>query len=237
MNLILLFEEDFVEAGTRVRLTGRRLRHVQEIHRAQVGDALCVGVAGGQIGSGCITSLDEESMELEVALQVDPPAPLPLRLILALPRPLVIKRALIAATSMGVKDIVLLNANRVEKSFWSSKVLAEEKLHEAMVLGLEQARDTLLPRLLLRRRFKPFVEDELPAFSAGSRRLIAHPGAPAACPRDLAEPATLIIGPEGGFIPYEVEMLEAAGFDPVHMGERILRVETAIAALIARLYA
>ena len=50
MNLILLFQDDFID-NTIVRLQGRRLKHVLEVHRASVGDELCVGVLNGRIGS------------------------------------------------------------------------------------------------------------------------------------------------------------------------------------------
>jgi RsmE family RNA methyltransferase len=84
--------------------------------------------------------------------------------------------------------------------------------------------------------FKPFVEDELPALCAGSACLVAHPAANAAPPRDPAGPITLAIGPEGGFIPYEIDKLRELGFSPFALGERILRVETAVTAILAKLF-
>jgi 16S rRNA (uracil1498-N3)-methyltransferase len=111
-----------------------------------------------------------------------------------------------------------------------------ESLREQLVLGLEQGRDTRLPELLLRPRFRPIVEDELPGMSAGTQALVAHPEAGRPCPRRVAGPVTLAVGPEGGFIPYEIERLEAAGFSAVRLGERILRVESAIPALLGRLF-
>jgi RsmE family RNA methyltransferase len=172
---------------------------------------------------------------LEVAFDQPPPPPAPLHLLLALPRPKVLRRVLQCAAAMGVKTIVLVNTWRVERSYWQSPALAPAALCEQLLLGLEQGGDTMLPALELRRRFKPFVEDELPARLRGRRALVAHPGATAPCPRALAEPATVAIGPEGGFIAYELEALQALGFTPVSLGPRALRVEHAVPALLGRL--
>lgn len=235
MNLILLFNEDFI-GDNRVRLVGRRLRHVLEVHRAATGDVLRVGRIGGMIGNGQVLRLDGDALEMEVGFAEPPPAPLPVTLLLALPRPKVLKRTLLAAASMGVKSIVLMNSFRVEKSFWKSPSVVGEKLREPLLLGLEQARDTVLPEILLRPLFKPFVEDELPGLSAGSTCLVAHPATTLKAPRNLARPVTLAIGPEGGFINYEIDKLTEAGFLPFSLGERILRVETAVTAILARLF-
>lgn len=234
MNLILLFDEDFVAEGA-VRLAGRRLQHVTNVHRAAVGDELVVGVAGGRMGRGVVTRLDGEALELRVTLDRDPPPPLPLTLVLALPRPKVLNRVIAGATSLGVRRIYLVNAWRVEKSYWKSPRLSEENLLLQRVLGLEQARDTVLPTIELRRFFRPFVEEELPAIAEGSLKLVAHPGAKSTATA-VSERTTLAIGPEGGFIADEVASLERIGFVPVTLGERVLRVETAVAALIGRLY-
>ncbi|HEX6097633.1 MAG TPA: 16S rRNA (uracil(1498)-N(3))-methyltransferase [Thermoanaerobaculia bacterium] len=234
MNLILLFEDDFVAPDV-AQLRGRRLEHVTGVHRAAVGASLGVGVAGGRIGTGVVTRLDEV-LELQVTLDREPPPPLPLTLVLALPRPKVLNRVIASATSLGVKRILLVNAWRVEKSYWKSPRLSEENLLLQSVLGLEQAKDTVLPSITLHRLFRPFVEDELPSIAGDSLALVAHPVAAAPCPRAVTTPVTLAIGPEGGFIAQEVESLQRLGFAPVSLGDRILRVETAVAALIARLF-
>jgi len=235
VNLILLFDDDFISAA-RVRLTGRRLQHVRDVHRATVGESLAVGIANSRIGRGTITHLDADALEMDVALDRDPPDPLPLTLILALPRPKVLNRVLAGAASLGIKRILLVNAWRVEKSYWGSPRLAPENLRTQSILGLEQARDTVLPTIETRRLFRPFVEDELPSVALGTRALVAHPHASEECPRNLREPVTLVIGPEGGFIDAEIASLERIGFTPVSIGERILRVETAVPFLASRLH-
>lgn len=235
MNLILLFPEDFTTAST-VRLTGRRLQYVQEVHRASVGEDLTVGVAGGRIGRGSVTSISPEALEMNVTLDCDPPAKLPLTLLLALPRPKVLNRLFVAISSMGVERLILLNCWRVEKTYWSTPRLEEANIRHQLILGLEQARDTVMPQVEIRRRFVPFVEDELPSLVRESTPLVAHPPAERECPRAVASRVTLAIGPEGGFIENEINMLKARGFIPVHLGSRPLRVEHAVPALVGRLF-
>lgn len=218
-----------------MRLTGRRLKHVLEVHRASVADELSVGVLGGRIGTGTVTLLTQSVLEMEVRLERQPPAKLPLTLILALPRPKVLRRVLRSASSMGVRRIILINSHRVEKSYWQTPFLHEPAIREQLILGLEQSKDTVLPEVVLRPLFKPFVEDELPGIIEGTLPLVAHPNAAEPCPRGLKSAATLAIGPEGGFIPYEIDKLVSCGFMPVSMGERILSVETAVPALISKL--
>ncbi len=235
MNLILLFPDDFVDEQ-RVRLTGRRFEHVTHVHRAKVGDRLTVGVADGHVGKGEVTRLEDQALEMRIILDAPPPPPLPLTLVLALPRPKVLNRVIAGATSLGVKRIYLINAWRVEKSYWKSPRLSEENLLAQRVLGLEQARDTAMPVIETRRLFRPFVEDELPSIAVGSSALVAHPGSALDCPRHGERSVTLAIGPEGGFIEQEVASLQRVGFVPVALGPRILRVETAVAALIGRMF-
>ena len=236
MNLILLNQDDFIGNTGVVCLQGRRLKHVLEVHRASVGDELCVGVLNGRIGIGKVVNLSQSVLEMEVRLERLPPAPLPITLILALPRPKVLRRVLRSISAMGVKRIILLNCSRVEKSYWQSPFLSAETVKQQLVLGLEQARDTVLPEVSLRPLFKPFIEDELPALIVGTYPLVAHPISSIPCPRVVDRSVTLAIGPEGGFLPYEIEKLVAAGFTVVHAGERILSVETAVPVLISRLF-
>lgn len=235
MNLLLLEDSDFI-AANRVLLSGRRLKHLNEVHRAEAGDSLRVGHLNGLMGSGQLLRMDAEQAELSVQLDQAPPSKLPITLLLALPRPKMLRRVLQTISSMGVPRVILLNSYRVEKSFWQTPFLEPAAIREHLILGLEQARDTVLPEVIIEKRFKPFVEDRLPGIATGTLGLVGHPGDYPACPRAVEQPITLAIGPEGGWIPYEVEKLQEAGLQPVQLGPRILRVETAVAALLARVF-
>lgn len=235
MNLLLLEEADFI-AADRVVLRDRRLKHMQEVHRSEVGDSLRVGRVDGLLGSAQVLRLEAREAELSVSFEHAAPDKLPLTLILALPRPKMLRRVFQTVATMGVPKVILINSYRVEKSFWQTPFLEPAAIREQLILGLEQARDSVLPEIVIEKRFKPFVEDRLPAIANGTLGLVGHPGDFPACPRAVEQPVTLAIGPEGGWIPYEVDLLRASGLNPVQLGTRILRVETAVTALLARLF-
>jgi RsmE family RNA methyltransferase len=233
MNLLLLNAAEVDEHGC-ARLGGRRLTHAREVLKAQVGERLRVGVLGGLVGTAEILSLEEEELCLQVELHSPPPPRANVSIILAVPRPKALKRIIPAVASLGVEKLVLLNAARVEKSYFDSKVLAPSFVDELMRLGLEQACDTIAPQLEIRQHQREFLEHELDRWApAEALRLLPHPRAnerlgpvPSSCPVVLA------IGPDGGWIPQEVELFARCGFTPVSMGERVLRSEVAICAAL-----
>jgi len=239
MNLVMLFEDDFVAPG-RALLCDHRLTHIKQVHRAREGDELRVGLLHGAIGSAVIERMTEREVTLALVLNQAPPAPLPVTLILALPRPKMLRRCLGMVAEMGVKQLYLINSVRVEKSYWQTPWLQPEKSRDSLLSGLEQARDTLLPEVHLRRRFKPFVEDELPGLITPGQGLLAHPRAPGIDELRLQLPITapslLCMGPEGGFIPYEVKKMVSAGCRAFSLGARIYRVETALPLLLGKLF-
>jgi len=237
MNLVLLSPGE-LDGGV-ATLEGRRARHIREVHRVVPGDTLLVGVVGGLMGSGTVEAIDEASVRLRVALDRAPPPPPGIDLLLALPRPKTLRKVLAAATAMGVKRIVLVNAARVERSYFDSPLLAPESLREELILGLEQARDTALPEVVVRDRFRPFVEDEAPLLWGAAERFVAHPlvadvlAIRSASPDRM--PCVVAVGPEGGWVPFELDLLVRQGFTPFTLGPRILRVETAVPVVLGQL--
>ncbi len=234
MNLIVLNSEDIING--QAEINGKKLEHILSFIKPLPGDTLKIGILNGLTGEGTVSEISDSKLALTLNMHEDPPPPLPLKLILAMPRPKVLNRVLQHATAMGIKEIYIIKTWRVEKSYWESPMLEEANLYNQMITGLEQGKDTILPSIQIRKRFKPFVEDELPSIIKGGLALAAHPSAEISCPREMKTGVTLAIGPEGGFIPYEITALMNIGFKPVSLGERILRVETALPFLIGRLF-
>nr|WP_239547717.1 16S rRNA (uracil(1498)-N(3))-methyltransferase [Spongiibacter marinus] len=232
--MLLLQPSDFTGADT-VQISDTRAQHIRKVLRAELGQQLRCGVLNGQIGSAEIIGLGG-TIELRVNLNTPAPAKLPLTLLLALPRPKAARRIIRSATELGVEKIVLLNSYRVDKSYWQSPLVDDAHLHAAMLEGLEQCGDTQLPSIERATRFKPFVEDVLPALLQHRQGLLAHPYHSQGVPAASNQPRLLAIGPEGGFIPYEVEKLLAAGMQGFSLGPRILKVETAVPSIIGRLF-
>ena len=232
MNLVSLEESDFLGVDE-VVINGRRHQHVLQVHRAQVGQKLRVGLIGKNLGWGEVTELTTNQVRLRVELKEPPPQAAPVRLVLALPRPKNLARILQTVTTLGIKKIALINSWKVDKSFWSSEWLSPTSMRKACVLGLEQAIDTVLPEIDLFPAFKPFVEDSVREWASGTECYVADPWVKDEHKVSRQEVVTLAIGPEGGFVPYEFEKFKEQGFLPLRLGHRVLKVEAAIVALTA----
>jgi len=235
MNLIVLKKNDFID-NENVILRERRFNHLKRVNRVKKNQKLSCGLLNGKIGKGKITTISDNFLGMRVSLESDPPVPLPLTLILSLPRPKMLKRIIENITSLGVKKIYLINSWRVEKSYWQTPLLNKENLEKSMILGLEQSCDTMLPEIYQRRFFTRFVKEELPLIAKDSMCITAHPKALKKCPSSVKNRTTLVIGPEGGLIDKEIATLENIGFSSFHIGQRILKVETAVTYLLARLF-
>lgn len=238
MNLLLLPEQTDI---TRPILIDniRQINHLHQVLKVKVGDKIKIGITQGQRYLAKIVELNQNSAQLEVILESDflasPPQKLPVTLVLALPRPKVLRRMVQDATAMGVQKIVLLHSYHVDKSYWASPIL--QQLDEAMTLGLEQAQDTIFPQLISEKRFKPFVEDRLSTWiNENCPAYVAHPYAQASLPSNIQHGCILIVGCERGFIDYEINLLVENGCQIYQFGSRILRTENSVPYCLGRLF-
>ncbi|MFM7652257.1 MAG: 16S rRNA (uracil(1498)-N(3))-methyltransferase [Vulcanococcus sp.] len=233
MNIILLRGDDWVD-GDCVVLRDHRAVHLREVLKPELGDGVRVGLLAGLCGEGVIEAIDPDGVRLRVQLADPPPPRHRFDIVLSLPRPKMLRRILRTAAEFGVENLHLINSARVEKSYWQSPLLRPEKLEAALLAGLERSRDTLAPRVHLHQRFRPFVEDVLPALCAGRPCWIADVGGTTALTDVPPVPAVVMIGPEGGFVPFELALAEQVIARRVHLGSRILSVDTALPAVLAQ---
>lgn len=231
MNLLLL-EPGAVNDGRAV-LRGHQARHVLTVLRAAPGDTLRIGLRDGPRGTARVQRLGEDEVELACTLEDRLPPRPPVDLLLALPRPKVLKRLWAQLAALGVDRIMLTNAARVERNYFDTHVLDPDFYTPLLIEGLQQAQDTRLPRVTIHRQFKPLVEDELDGLSDAPRRLLADPSGadPTAGPPE--ERILLAVGPEGGWVDFERTLLGRHRFQFFSLGPRTLRTDTACIALLS----
>ena len=222
----------------------QQITHIKEVLKSKVGDSLSIGEIGGNIGKATIAQINENEVLLsDIRLDKKPPAKLDLTVVLALPRPKVLRRLIMDMTSLGVNKLIIVNSYRTQKSYWQSPLL--NRIDEFVFEGLQQAIDTVPLVVELKKRFKPFVEDEFPDLLLDNKgvkeegnAVIAHPYATQSWKSYLdantkeSMPKVLCIGAEGGWLNYEVDLLCKHGCISVSLGERILRTETVVNVLL-----
>ncbi|MEJ2032301.1 MAG: 16S rRNA (uracil(1498)-N(3))-methyltransferase [Deltaproteobacteria bacterium] len=240
MNLILVDPEELRPDGNVIFHRDRRCRHLNQVLGSRPGDRVRIGLVNGPLGTGRLLAISSEEAVLATVWQPSPPSLPTIDLILALPRPIMLRRILAQSAAQGVGRIFLINANRVEKSFFQASLLQKGTLTEHLRHGLEQAVDTRLPEISVHPRFRPFAEDLLPTLTGDyAHLLLAHPGVderlPTVAPPPLTGRVLLALGPEGGWVDFEIGKFRDQGLRPFTMGHRILRLETATVALLAQL--
>lgn len=234
MNIVLLDERQ-TQADVWKITSKRQLEHLRTHIDVKVGDTLKVGILQGKRYLTKIVDISETAIHVQAIQEEAIPEKLAVTLIVALPRPKVLRRLMADSVTLGVEKIILLHSYRVDKSYWQTPFL--QQLDHFVALGLEQAGDTIPPKIELYKRFKPFVEDILPTLiTEECPAYVAHPYAENKMPSPISQSCTVVIGPEGGFIPYEIDLLIKNGCQAVSLGNRIIRTETVIPYVLGRLF-
>jgi 16S rRNA (uracil1498-N3)-methyltransferase len=236
VNLIILERGEASDDGD-VTLLDARAAHLLDVLKVAPGDTVHLGVLDGPRGVGAVQSIANETVELRCEFEARVPPRPRVDLLLALPRPKVMRRLWAQIAALGVGQIILTKAERVEQYYFDTHVVAPECYRPLLVEGLQQARDTRLPNVSIHKRFKVLIEDELDALFGSGLRLVADPAASRSASTLVRESADerllLAVGPEGGWNDFEIHLLEAHGFQSVGMGPRTLRTDTACIALLA----
>ncbi len=209
----------------------RRVRHVLEVLRCGVGDTFDAGLLNGPRGKATIGSIDEESIRLEFSWANEPPALDPIALIVGLPRPQTARKILEEATTFGVETMHFVGSSRGEASYARSKLWTTDEWRGHLIDGAAQAFSTRLPEVTVGQSLSDAVDD-LPS-AACCLALDNYEASQSLASLAVHAPVALALGPERGWSAQERDLLRAAGFSMVHIGERVLRLETACVAAVA----
>jgi 16S rRNA (uracil1498-N3)-methyltransferase len=210
---------------------GDAYRHLFRARRLAVGDRLRVVDGGGRarwghvirVGrSAGIVALGEPAADNEPRLRVE--------LLVPTLRPERAAWLVEKATELGAVAVRFLNTERAPRSFGGGTV---ERLRRVAGAAVEQCHRSRCPDLSGPHPFADVVNPG-PLCDPAARRWLLDPAAPdleRSPPPPAAHPTeSLLVGPEGGWAPAELEALEAAGWHRTALGPRILRVETAALA-------
>jgi len=236
VNLVLIDASELDDSGV-VRLEGDRATHLTRVLRVVPGQQIRVGLVDGHAGLGTVIEPGPHAVTLRCVF-TEEAVPIPaVDLLLALPRPKVLRRLWAQIAALGVRRVLLTNAERVERNYFDTHLLTPDIYRPLLLEGLQQARDTHVPLVSIHRQFRVLVEDVLDHEVGDALRLVADPaGASSVAAAINAAPTQrvlLAVGPEGGWNAFELDLLAAHRFRSVSMGARTLRVDTACVALLA----
>lgn len=234
MNLIL-FDASDIRADATVTATGVQAQHLVRVLTVTPGQQVRVGVVDGPMGIGTVTSIGDGHVTMTCAFEPSAPERPRVDLLLALPRPKVMRRLWAQLSALGVGQVILTNAEKVERDYFDTHLLRPEGYRPLLLEGLQQARDTRVPVVSVHKQFRKLIESDLNALFPAGHRLVAHPGGETSISAVLGETpgrVLLAVGPEGGWNDFELSLLHAHQFTPVTMGPRSLTTTTACIALL-----
>lgn len=242
MNLLLLEAAELADDGS-VTLRDRRAEHLLRVLAVEPGRTLRCGLVDGPTGAAEVLAAGSDRVRLRCRFDDSTePAPPCDQLLLAVPRPKVLRRAVEDATALGFARIALIRTWKVDRSHLESRLVKDEgALRPHLLAGLEQGGHTRLPRVERFSAFRPFVEDRLTDWLGATTdaAFLAHPRSQqdlAHLPGPAPEQAfTLALGPERGFTEFELDQLQQRGLRPVRSGTATLRVHGALHLLSGQL--
>lgn len=233
MNLILFTAAEVTGPLPRSDV---RARHLLSVLRRSPGDTFDVGLVNGPRGKGRIETIGPETIELSFAWD-NPPGPLPpLILIVGLPRPQTARDLLRDGTTLGATAIHFVTTARSDPNYAASSLWSSGEWRRHCLLGAEQAFDTRIPAVT----WTNSLESVAGALPHGAVRIaLDHYEATTSLGTcefspGLADfPVAIAFGPERGWSDADRSILRRFGFVLAHLGQRVLRVETAVVAGIS----
>ncbi len=237
MNIIL-----FENIPKYLPRTDERAVHIRKILKLKAGDVFKAGILDGPVGEVRIVTADDAGYTLEWR-ETGPPIGLyPLTVITGFVRPISAKRILREAASLGVGRLIFTVTDTGERSYLEANLWKTGEYRQYLVNGLQTAGATVLPKVRLCRGVKEALQEALlapPGIPVGGlagesavRLLLDNiSGKSSLSDKDLKDRGVVLaVGSERGWSDREREIFLEAGFEPMRIGSRVLRTETACTA-------
>jgi 16S rRNA (uracil1498-N3)-methyltransferase len=227
---------------TTASLTGDQAMHLARVLRAESGQIYDI-VSNGFLHRAEITSVTESRVDFALHEELSSDAALPLHLLLAVFKFDHMEWAIEKATELGIARITPILARRTEKHLAQSSARRVERWRRIALEASKQSRRTDIPEIADPIALKQALEQEksptrillseteqTTTLASAMERKEAASGSSDAAPSITH---SIAIGPEGGWTPEEMSLFSQHAWQPVTLGPRILRAETAAIAAIA----
>jgi 16S rRNA (uracil1498-N3)-methyltransferase len=229
VNLIL-FEPSELERP--LPRKDRRAIHIIEVLRRKPGDTFDVGLLNGPRGKATLDAVSTDTVALTFAWSASRPELIPTTLLVGLPRPQTARDILRDATTLGVTAIHFVRTERTERSYSQSTLWSSGEWRRHLITGAEQAFDTRIPEVTHTRN----LLDAVATLGSGARVALDNYEAAIRLGDFSVTPGNdhvLAIGGERGWSSADREILRGNKFAFAHLGERVLRTETATVAALS----
>lgn len=237
MSISRIFQASSLVVGDSIQLDESASHHLARVLRANVGDALILFNGQGGEYVAYITEITKKNVTAQIQefVAVDRESPLELCLAQGISRGEKMDYTIQKAVELGAKKIIpLLTERCTVKLDQERREKRWQHWHAIMISACEQSGRTHVPELSKPLSLDAWLEEARTGVS-----FVLAPGAETKL-KTITLPsrqATLLIGPEGGLSEAEIQQACAKGFQPLSLGPRVLRTETAAVAALAVLQA
>jgi 16S rRNA (uracil1498-N3)-methyltransferase len=224
--------------GSKIKIAGAEAKHAVSVRRLQIGEAISISDGQGKKARGKVSEFSKDFLELEVESLEELARPKPqLVLVQALAKGDRDEMAVQACTELGIQTVIPWQSER-SVSIWKPEKQDKHRLRW-QTIATEASKQSLRP-------FTPEVEQVLGTRELAERlkqfelKLVLDPTSNTGLTSlQIAgyQSIAVVVGPEGGISPQELDLFRSAGFSLVSLGTGILRTSTAGVAVVSYLQA
>lgn len=232
MRIPRIYTEQLLQSGSEIELDENASRHVSKVLRMQAGRELVLFDGRGGEYTATMTNVGKKvvRVSIDVFNEVERESPLAIHLGIGVSRGERMDWVLQKATELGVAKITPLFTERTEVKLTGPRLdKKQQHWQQILISACEQCQRNKLPELQTAQRF----DDWLPSISETARFVLHHRTDVSLSESEKPESAALVIGPEGGLSDLEIQRAQQHQFQPLALGPRVFRTETAPIAAIS----